>query len=350
MLPWPVLSSARLGVFTSEEAYLQGWTPSSLSRAVAAGRLIRLRRGVYVATGLDADLHPADQARRHQARCCIAAALVTRGSVVGALSVATLSGLPTWAPRERACLVVPNTRSTDVVGVHLHRGGIRAHARLVVAGFEITTTARTVIDVAREHGTESGLVVADAALAAGLVTIDQLSDEVRRLIGRRGIGHARPLPELADPSSESVLESRSRWQFVVHDVPRPQPQMWLYDLDGHFLGRSDFYWDEGVVGEVDGGEKLSEASARARHLQRQHLLDRVHLRVTRWGIRELRDFAATAAWIQEERALARADPRPRAWIASPRRLGSEFAVRTLLAANSDPSRRFSAGASTPRGG
>lgn len=237
----PLVPRERLGVFLAVEAFAAGWTPNALSRAVAVDRLIRLRRGVYVPPGLDVEMHPADRERRDRARCSIGAALVTRGSVVGALAVATLLQLPVWAPREQACLTVPYGQATSVDGVHLHRGWLRPGTRRSVAGFEIPSPTRTVIDVAREYGTESGLVVADAAVAAGLTTPALLLDEVGRLIGRRGIGHARPLPELVDPRSESVLESRSRWQFIRHELPMPTPQMWIYDLDGRFLGRTDFY-------------------------------------------------------------------------------------------------------------
>ncbi|MHA3702364.1 type IV toxin-antitoxin system AbiEi family antitoxin domain-containing protein [Jatrophihabitans sp. YIM 134969] len=325
-------------MFTSSEAYSAGWTPSALNRAVASGRLLRLRRGVYVENGLDGDLHPADRARRHRARCSIAAALVTDGSTVTGLSAATARGWPTWAPRELACLTVTDSRSTSLPGVHLHRTGLRASARLQVAGFAITTPTRTVVDVAREHGTEAGLVVADAAMAAGLTSPDQLREEVGRFIGRRGVGRARPLADLVDPKAESVLESRSRWQFVVHRLPMPQSQVWLYDVEGHFLGRTDFWWADGVIGEVDGAEKLTDPEARTAYLRRQHLLHREHLRVVRWGVRDLGAFDPTAAWLRRELTAARSDARPRLWVASPRRLGSEFAVRALLAANSDPSR------------
>lgn len=319
----PEVPRERFGVFLAAEARGAGWTPEALEHAVATGRIVRLRRGVYVAAGLDHDRHPADAARRHRARESIAAALVTTGAVVTGLSAATLFGWPVWAPGERACVNVADSRSTSLVGVHLHRGGLRSNAVAEVAGFRITRPTRTVVDVAREFGTESGLVVADVATRTGATSPQRIAAEVNRLRGRIGVGRARPLADLVDPSAESVLESRSRWQFVIHDLPAPQPQAWLYDLDGNFLGRSDFYWAAGVVGEVDGAEKLTEARARTAHLKRQHLLDRVHLRVTRWGVRDLTDFGATAAWIRDALAAAEADPRPFAWVAEPtRRPGS----------------------------
>ncbi len=335
----PYVPRARIGVFTAAEAYAGGWTPEALEHAVRTGRLLRLRRGVYVEAGLDQDRHPADGARRDRARRSIAAALVTTGSTVTGLAAATLLGFRVWAPRERACLNVVGGQSPDISGVHVHRSGMLDAAWADVAGFRITRPSRTVVEVAREFGTEAGLVVADSAVAAGATTAARLGVEVDRYIGRRGVGRARPLSGLVDGRSESVLESRSRWQFVVHALPAPEPQMWIHDLNGRFLGRTDFYWAAGVVGEVDGAGKLLEAADRKALLERQLGLARAGLRIVRWGATDLAQFAPTASWIRDELAAASADPRSARWIASPRRLGSETALWTPDNTVSDPRRR-----------
>ena len=321
-----LLPAARLSVFTAAEARGAGWSPDALERATSSGRLVRLRRGVYTPAGLDPDVHPADRARRDRARQAIAVGLTTRGATVSALAAATVEGWPVWAPREQACVTVCGSTNTSLSGVHLHRGGIRAAAWRDDAGYRITRATRTVVDVAREHGTEAGLVVADAAVASRATTAERLQDEVDRLIGRRGVAAARPLPALVDGRSESVLESRSRWRFVVHDIPPPTPQMWIYDLAGHFLGRTDFYWVDGVVGEVDGAGKLEDPEARRDILTRQLRLGRAGLRIVRWGARDLVPFDPTAAWLREELAAAAGDRRPRRWFASPVRLGAGTAA------------------------
>ena len=314
-------------MFTTAEALAAGWTTSALERAAASGRLVRLRRGVYVARHVDGDRHPAEAARRHRARQAVAAALVTDRATVTALSAATLRGWPVWAPREGACLTVGSTRTTSIRDVHLHRGGIAADARARVAGFWLTGPTRTVVDIAREFGTEAGLVVADAAVAAGLTSPERLQREVGRLIGRRGIGAARPLAELVDPLSESVLESRSRWQCVAYDLPAPRTQVTLRDRRGVFLGRADFYWDCGVVGEVDGAGKLEDPLARRAFLERQSGLLASGLRLVRWIEPDLRVFGPIASRLRVELAAARSDPRPPGWVAELPRLGVGSPVR-----------------------
>lgn len=312
-------------MFTGAEAIATGWTPDALERAVRSGRMLRLRPGVYCVVPDESELHPADRARRHRARQAVAAALVTTDAVVTALGAATLLGWPTWAPRERACLSVPGATSTSVDGVHLHRGRLPASAVASVAGFRLTRPSRTIVDVACEFGTEAGLVVADAAMAASLTTPERLRWEIERCDGQRGIASARPLPALMDPEAESVLESRSRWQLAAADLPRARPQTWLYDLDGRFLGRTDFYWAAGVVGEVDGAGKLTEPGARQAFLQRQLLLTRAGLRVVRWREADLHAFGPTEAWIREELAAAAADPRPPRW-----RVGTRLGVGSAV--------------------
>jgi Protein of unknown function (DUF559) len=59
---------------------------------------------------------------------------------------------------------------------------------------------------------------------------------------------------LADPASESPMETRLRMVLVLGGLPRPQAQMSLHDGRGRFLGRPDLYYPEHHLGlEYDGG-------------------------------------------------------------------------------------------------
>jgi very-short-patch-repair endonuclease len=48
--------------------------------------------------------------------------------------------------------------------------------------------------------------------------------------------------ELAEPATESVMETRLRLLLVMARLPRPLAQVRLYDEAGEFLGRPDFYY------------------------------------------------------------------------------------------------------------
>ena len=90
-----------------------------------------------------------------------------------------------------------------------------------------SSVARTVLDVARLAGFESGVVTADAALHAGLTSPDDLlarhltmTDWPRSRVAGRVVRFASRL-------AESPGESRSRVLFHVHGLPTPRPQVEL---------------------------------------------------------------------------------------------------------------------------
>jgi very-short-patch-repair endonuclease len=57
-----------------------------------------------------------------------------------------------------------------------------------------------------------------------------------------GIARLRRTIELAEPATESVMETRLRLLLVFARLPRPQAQVSLYDEVGDFLARPDFYY------------------------------------------------------------------------------------------------------------
>ncbi len=75
--------------------------------------------------------------------------------------------------------------------------------------------------------------------------------EVNR--GAKRIARLRRAIELADPATESPMESRLRMLIVMARLPRPQAQVSLHDPAGRFLGRPDLYYPEYKLGlEYDG--------------------------------------------------------------------------------------------------
>ncbi|MHA3704107.1 type IV toxin-antitoxin system AbiEi family antitoxin domain-containing protein [Jatrophihabitans sp. YIM 134969] len=320
MRPLPSLSVRRCGVFTRAEALAAGWTVDALRHAVRAGALERVRAGCF-APPRGSELNRFAAADLRLAREAVAATLVVRGAAVSHLAAAHVMGLPFWAESSRACVTTPGTH-THVAGVHAHRSAVHDGHLGTTGGVAVTSPERTVADVAREFGVESALVVGDAALRRGLIDRREL-DEVIATLGRRSdVSAARLAADMLDPRAESPLESRSRWQLSEHGIDAPQTQVHILTPDGVLVGRTDFYWGAGVVGEVDGSMKYTtdldgENVVLGAEKWRQEHLERLELEVVRWGSRDLRDFAATAARIR--RALARAanrDGEP-PWIAVP---------------------------------
>lgn len=114
-------------------------------------------------------------------------------------------------------------------------------------GVPVTTVARTLVDLAR-HDRRDGLMAADAALRARLTVPAQIAHVVDRAAGWPGIPQARDVLALADPLSESALESLTR--LILHDdgFLAPRLQRWIGEY------RVDFCWPEQrlVVGLFSG--------------------------------------------------------------------------------------------------
>lgn len=82
----------------------------------------------------------------------------------------------------------------------------------------------------------------DLALHRRLIRLEDLRSWVLAHPGYRGITRLRRTIDLAEPATESVMETRLRLLLVLARLPRPHAQIALYDEVGHFLGRPDFFY------------------------------------------------------------------------------------------------------------
>ncbi len=144
--------------------------------------------------------------------------------------------------------------------VTLYRGELPAAHVELVDGVRRTVPSRVVTDCARHLSTGDGLAVADAAVRAGLTTVDAV--RAMREFQRRwpGVTRAERALDLLDPRREGWLESWSAAAFERMELPRWIPQVVVHDPHDRFLGRVDGYWlGLGVVAEADGrGKYLGE--------------------------------------------------------------------------------------------
>lgn len=146
-------------------------------------------------------------------------------------------------------------------------------------GVPVTAVARTLVDVGRADRRQA-LVAADAALADGLVTRAAIGECLERCAGWPGIVSARRVLALADPRSESPLETLTRLCFHDGGLPPPQPQVVV--RHGDWWCRVDFYWPgRGVICEADGKLKYRQGEAVWAEKLRQERLERLGFRVVR---------------------------------------------------------------------
>ena len=249
----------RQGVLSRQELLDAGVNGSAIARAVADGRLVRVRRRVYAQAPLpalprflvtDAGVDPAVVP-------VVRAALLELGpgAVAAGRTAAVLRG---WGllvePRRAVEVVVPHGHDRSPLGVRVQQVRCLRAEDLVplhgLAPLRVTSAAHTVLDCALRLPVLEAVVVADSALRAGHVTVDELKEAVARLPGRRDATRARRVVEGCDPECGSVLESVQRVRMLLAGLDGFSTQAVLRTSP---VLRVDFCFEAArLVVEVDG--------------------------------------------------------------------------------------------------
>ena len=275
----------------------------------------------------DAKEHPRAAAARQNLLVAQAATLGCPRAAMSHFPAALAWGMPVFGDLHRACVTVQSgTPLRSLANVHLHRATLASDDLSSLAGWPVLHPARTVMDVAREHGVHAGVVAADFALHEQLVNLRGLEtafEQCRQWPGRKA---ARATMLTADGVAESPLESLSRLQMVASGLPRPRLQAEICDEYGRSVARVDFYWEDfGVVGESDGNLKY-ERGARAivEEKARHKELEELGLVVVRWGWADLFPFDKVARRLRAAyvRGLPVGSPERRWGVLLPHRLHS----------------------------
>jgi very-short-patch-repair endonuclease len=158
-------------------------------------------------------------------------------------------------------------------GVHVYTTELPAEHIIAWCGVLVTTTARTVIDLARTASFSEGVVAADSCLRKKLATKSQLDAVLATSPRRRGAALAARVVRFATELAESALESIARVAFAEQGLPAPRLQVWIATADGDVIGRADFYWEEhNTVAEVDGAMKYEDPNRARAQLRRDKRL------------------------------------------------------------------------------
>ncbi len=241
------------GVILRRDALACGMNDRVLQRLVRDGTLVRLRQGVYAVRSA---YLAVDDKTRHLMLCRAVMRLYAGHVVLSHGSAAMASGGPDYG------LDLFNVHITHLDGggrnkarVTHHQGSCRVGDLRRQGGFWITTPARTVLDVAGVAGAEAGLVQANHFLHLELTTMAELRSVAQAVeIWPRTLPHHLVL-HLAEPTVESVGETRSMFLFFGQGLPRPVPQFEIQLPHGE-VARVDFAWPEyKVIVEFDGLEK-----------------------------------------------------------------------------------------------
>lgn len=189
-----------------------------------------------------------------------------------------------------------------------------------VRGVMLTTPVRALFDEARAApGWREAVVAIDMAVAAGVVT---LGDITAYAAARRRWRHAGRLLEVlphCSPRSESPNETRLRLVWTVDArLPPPLVNQDLVDRAGRFVCRADLLdLEAGVVGEFDGADHRS-AERHTRDVRREERCREVGLEYVKVTGLDMLDPGRVAARLLAVRARAKfAPPGRRAWRLKP---------------------------------
>ncbi|TQM38579.1 type IV toxin-antitoxin system AbiEi family antitoxin domain-containing protein [Pseudonocardia cypriaca] len=278
-----------------------GYGDHEVRRMLRDGSLHPIRRGAYVAGPSE------DPAVGHALLVRAALAELSPDAVVSHVSAAVLHGLRVWGiPLDRVIVTRTRRRSGARRGsrVHVHCAPMEPDEIVLVDGLPVTSVPRTIVDVARTVGFEQAVVVADAALEAGLVDEGALAVALARWSRWPGLPAARRAIGFAARGSGSVGESRSRVAIAEAGLPAPILQWEVRRSDGTFVGRVDFGWPrQRTVGEFDGRVKYGKllrpgqdpADVVYEEKRREDALRAEDLAVVRWTWPDLTHFAPVAA-------------------------------------------------------
>jgi Protein of unknown function (DUF559) len=257
-----VAAPALTGVLTRAGLGRAGLSARRIEHLVESGTLRVLRAGVYVPAALAMPLAGSEPGAE-LLRIAAALATTTAASAGSHRSAATVHGLGLigrQAARRVDVIRAPGARGSRSRGhgVLVHTAVLPADHLITVRGVPLTSAARTVVDLARAVPFAEGVALADSALHAEQASRGELAAVLACCARWPGIQRARRAVGLADPRSESVLESLGRAAFHLAGLPPPDLQVWVGD-DGEIIGRADFLWPRyRTIAEADGAAKYAK--------------------------------------------------------------------------------------------
>lgn len=272
------------GVATSAQLIKRGFSERRIATATRRGQFIRLHRGAYAVAERWTRAEPR---ARHCLRL-LATQLAAPDAIGIECTAATVWGWPVRHLPDLPIVAREPGLGNRCAGASVRRVSVEVREVAHRHGLTITSRERTALNVAAESEFIDALITVDAAFREGLTPTSVLNGVGGGEAVRRRAHIVRVL-EAGDPASESALESISRGQMIMSELPLPLCNVVLI-CDGRVY-RVDFLWVEfGVVGECDGKTKYRDFGDATevlwREKRRQELIEEWTFRVARWGYAE----------------------------------------------------------------
>jgi very-short-patch-repair endonuclease len=252
-------------VVSLEQLLRLGLSDDAVWKAVAAGRLHRVHRGVYAVGRAELTA---------KGRWMAAVLASGDGALLSHASGAALRGLrPTAAAR--IDVTVPRPSPISRPGIRVHRHPDLAPADVAeVDGIPTTSVSRTLLDLATFLYEPQLERACEQAAVLDLFDMREMGKLLTRSHGRRGVARLRNVLAAGDLGSDvpaSGLETLYR--DLCAQAGLPKPEINRYILLGDEYHKVDFLWrEQRVVIETDGCRYHSTGWQRARDHDRDALL------------------------------------------------------------------------------
>jgi hypothetical protein len=244
------------GVFLRREALAIGYQTTDFRPALKESRWVRVRHGAYTF----ADSWPADAIGQHRLRTKAVMRTHEGRAVPSHQSSVLLREIDSWG-LELSHVHLTRTNGAPArpaKDIRYHEGACSPDDLETVDGLQATTLPRALLETALVSTVETGVVLFDSALRAGLVTMAELETSFSSMRRWPGSQHTDLVTRLADGRSGSVGESRARHLMWSQGIPMPELQYPVVNGAGAVVAVTDFAWPKyGLLGEFDGRYKYS---------------------------------------------------------------------------------------------
>lgn len=237
----PLRMTKRTGYVVSRVSALaaQGWASSRIDALPRSADFAGLRI-----------VEPVESLLPRDARILEAIAAAPAGGVLSGWAAAAWHGVPdsfldgTADGTKRRQVEFCVSRDEGIYrrsGLRVRYSKVPTEDIVELNGIEVTSRRRTTLDLARWAKSEGrALAMLDLAMRHGLVG-PEFADYARPLKGLHGLKRVRAVMGEMCAEAESVPESELRWTWLCTDLPRPTPNVRVYDRFGQFVGRIDLF-------------------------------------------------------------------------------------------------------------
>jgi hypothetical protein len=207
-----------------------GYSESAVNRAVRAGRLHRLHRGVYAV---------GHRRLTRQGECLAAVLGAGPGSLLSHGSAAWLWGLGPRTPLPLTVTTPDHRRTRPRIRLH-HARCLAKEDRALREGIPVTALPRTLLDLAATVPVKRLRKTIERAEELKLFDLGPVESVLARNVGHRGSGRLRDALALYRPASltRSGLEERFLDLVLQAGLPRPSTNFTELGLE------LDAYWPE----------------------------------------------------------------------------------------------------------